>query len=234
MIKCIVVENDIHTQKHVVSTLKKMADVEIVAVFDTALAAITILSTNEVDLVFCAIQMPDINGLSLFKSLQNPPFFAFVTTDPTYAVACYELNVLDYILKPFGIERLLKTVNKAKNLLRSRKAENLASDYMVIKDKQYSFITSYDDICYIQADKDYVHIWTIKREYYVWRKLIDLEDTLKGMRRFARVHKSYIINLDYAEHVIGNTIKMKGKLPEIPIGGRYKVELFKKLGAASR
>ncbi len=232
MIRCIVIDDEELAQEQLVSKLNKIPNIEIIDVFNNAFDAIKILNSDQINLVFCDIQMPDMNGVSLLKSLKNPPLFVFVTGDPNYALEGYELNVLDYILKPFSIDRLVKTINKVQGFIASDKANTFARDYMIIRDKQYNFITPHNEIYYIEADKDYVNIWTRDKKHHVWRKLIDLEESLRGAAQFTRVHKSYIVNLDYADHVIGNTIKMKGSLPDIPIGGQYKTVLFNKLGIA--
>ena len=232
MIKCILIDDEELAQEQLISKLTKIPNVAIVAVFNNAFDAIRLLNSDQINLVFCDIQLPDMNGVSLLKSLKNPPLFVFVTADPNYALEGYELNLLDYILKPFTMERLLKTIHKAQDFLAAAKAHTVTRNYMIIRDKQYNFITPYNEIYYIKADKDYASIWTKDKKHYVWRKLIDLEESLLEAPQFARVHKSYIVNLEYAEHVIGNIIKMKGSLPDIPIGGQYKTGLFNKLGIA--
>ena len=233
MIKSIVTEDEVLAQEILVSYLEKIPDVEILGVFDSALDAMKIVKSNEIDLVFCDIQMPDLDGVNFLKSLKNPPLFVFVTGDPTFAVEGYQLNVLDYVLKPFGLDRLIKTIEKAQAYLNLEKVDKSERNFLVIKDRSNIIITPYNEVFSIKSDKDYVQVETSEKMYKVWKKLIDMEESLANAKQFIRVHKSYIVNLDFAKRVEGNIIKMKGSLEDIPIGGQYKSELYKRLGLNS-
>lgn len=230
MIKCIVVDDEQLALDTMVSRIKKIHDLEILGVFDNALDAMPIISSGEVDLVFCDIQMPDINGISFLKSLKNPPLFIFVTGDPSHAIESFELDVLDYIMKPFGVDRLLKSVNKARAFLESEKSPATDRKFLIIKDRSANVIVPYNEVFFIKSDKDYVKISTAEKVYTVWRKISDVEETLARAKQFLRVQKSYIINLDFAKTVEGNHIKMKGSIENIPIGGQYKAELYRRIG----
>lgn len=230
MIKCIVIDDEEMAREILVLYLQKIPDVEIFGVFDNAINAMKSLNSNEVNLVFCDIQMPDMCGVTFLKSLRNPPIFVFVTGDPSYALEGYELNVLDYILKPFGINRLIKALGKVRAYLDMEKSKFPNRDFLIIKDRSNIIITPYNEVSFIKGDKDYVLIETYDKTYNIWKKLIDMEETLSAAKQFVRVHKSYIVNLDFAKRVEGNIIKMKDGIIDIPIGGQYKVRLFKRLG----
>jgi len=230
MIKCIVIDDEELAREVLVSHLNKIPEVEILGVYENAFDAIQILKTDQVDLVFCDIQMPDMDGVTLLKTLQKPPLFVFVTGDPTYALEGYELNVLDYILKPLGVDRMMKTIDKAQLFLEDQKGAKSKRDFLIIKDRSNIIISPYNEVFYIQGDKDYVWIETLEKKYNVWKKLIDMEEKLSKAEQFIRVHKSFIVNLDFAKRVEGNVMKMKGSLPDIPIGGQYRSELYKRLG----
>lgn len=230
MIKCIIIDDEESAQEILVSYLEKIPDIEILGVYDSAIDAMKLLKSNEANLVFCDIQMPGVSGVNFLKSLRNPPLFVFVTGDPTYALEGYELNILDYVLKPFGVDRLIRTIEKAQAFLESEKGNSPERDYLIIKDRSHIIITPHKEIFFIKGDKDYVWIYTLEKNYNVWKRLIDLEEKLGSAKQFVRVHKSYIVNLDFAKRVEGNVIKMKGSIDDIPIGGQYKVELFKRLG----
>lgn len=230
MIKCIIIDDEESAQEILVSYLEKIPDIEILGVYDSAIDAMKLLKSNEVNLVFCDIQMPGVSGVNFLKSLRNPPLFVFVTGDPTYALEGYELNILDYVLKPFGVDRLIRTIEKAQAFLESEKGSSPERDFLIIKDRSHIIITPHKEIFFIKGDKDYVWIYALEKNYNVWKRLIDLEEKLGSAKQFVRVHKSYIVNLDFAKRVEGNVIKMKGSIDDIPIGGQYKVELFKRLG----
>ncbi|MFZ4261509.1 LytR/AlgR family response regulator transcription factor [Sphingobacterium sp. HJSM2_6] len=230
MIKCIVIDDEEPAQEILVAYLKKIPDVEILGVFVNAVEAMKTLNSNEANLVFCDIQLPDMSGITFLKSLWKPPLFVFVTGDPSYAIESYELNVLDYILKPFGIDRLVKTIEKARAIMNMERNKTADRDFLIIKDRSNIIISPFNEVYFIKGDKDYVIIETHDKKYNVWKKLIDMEETLSNAKQFVRVHKSYIVNLDFAKRLEGNVIKMRGSLPDIPIGGQYRAELFRKLG----
>lgn len=230
MINCIVVDDEQLALDTMVSHIKKIHDLEILGAFDNALDAMPIISSGKVDLVFCDIQMPDINGVSFLKSLKNPPLFIFVTGDPNHAIESFELDVLDYIMKPFGVDRLLKSVNKARAFLESEKSPATDRKFMVIKDRYANVIVPYDEVYFIRSDKDFVNISTAEKVYTVWKKISDMEKTLAQAKQFLRIQKSYIVNLDFAKTIEGNHIKMKGSIESVPIGGQYRAELYKRLG----
>lgn len=230
MINCIIVDDEKLALDSMVSHIRKIHDLEILGAFDNALNAMPIISSGQVDLVFCDIQMPDINGVSFLKSLKNPPLFIFVTGNPNYAIESFELDVLDYIMKPFGMDRLLKSVNKARAFLESEKSPVTDRKFLVIKDRYANVIVPYDEVYFIKSDKDFVNISTAEKVYTVWKKISDMEETLAHAKQFLRIQKSYIVNLDFAKTIEGNHIKMKGSIESIPIGGQYKAELYKRLG----
>lgn len=230
MINCIIIDDESLAQEDLVNKINKIQDLEILGVFNSALDAVSLIDTGKVDLVFCDIQMPDINGISFLKSLRKHPLFIFITGNPNYAVESYELDVLDYILKPFGLDRLLKSVNKARTVLESQSADSANRDFLMIKDRATNIIMPLNDIFFIKSDRDYIRIATLEKEYVIYKRLADIEDELSTARQFLRVQKSYIINLTYAKHIEGNLIKMRGSIEDIPIGGQYKAELYKRLG----
>ncbi|WP_343569001.1 LytTR family DNA-binding domain-containing protein [Sphingobacterium sp.] len=233
MIKCIVIDDEVLAQELLVSHLRKIPRVDIIGVFDNAMDAMATIKSTAVDLVFCDIQMPDLDGVTFLKSLKNPPLFVFVTGDPNYAIEGYQLNVLDYVLKPFGVERLIQTIEKAGAFLESEKNNQPGLNFLIIKDRSSIIITPYNEVFFIKSDKDYVHIETFEKKYSLWKKLSDMEEALSNAKQFIRVHKSYIVNLDFAKKVEGNIIKMKGDLEDIPIGGQYRAELYKRLGLSN-
>ncbi|WP_343557253.1 LytTR family DNA-binding domain-containing protein [Sphingobacterium sp.] len=228
MIKCIVIDDEVLAIELLVSKLEKIPIIEIVGTFDNAFDAIELINAKAVDLVFCDIQMPDMSGVSLLKTLSDPPLFAFVTGNPEYAIEGYELNVLDYILKPFGMERLIKTVNKAQAVLNFDKSSS--RDFMIIKDRSQIIIAPYKEVYFVKGDKDYVWIETQEKKYNVYKKLIDIEESLIHAKQFVRIHKSYIVNLEFAKRVEGNNIIMRGSIQDIPIGKQYRMELYRRLG----
>lgn len=230
MINYIIVEDETLAQEVLVNQLNKISDLKLCGVFDNALDAIEFIGDVEVDLVFSDIKMPDISGVSLLKSLRNPPLFIFVTGDPQFAIESFALDVLDYILKPVELDRILKAVNKAKAILESRESSASNMEFLIVKDRTSNVIIRYDEIHYIRGNKDFVDIVTEEKVYTIWRKMRIMEEILSPNKQFLRVHKSYIVNLQFAKEVSAGSIKMKGTIEDIPIGAQYREELYRRLG----
>lgn len=230
MINCIVIEDEPLSQEAIVRDIGKIQNLNLLGVFDNALQALSIIQSGKVDLVFCDIQMPEIDGVTFLKSLKNPPMFVFVTGNPEYAIESFELDVVDYIRKPYNLDRLLKAVNKANAVMESRKSNTPDRDFLIIKDRSSLIIVPYNEVYFIKSDKDYVKISTSEKDYMMYKSLLEIEETLSSARQFLRVQKSYIVNLDFASSVEGNYIKMRGSIKDIPIGGQYRSELYKRLG----
>lgn len=230
MIKCIVIDADAADQKALASRLNKLPDVEVVGVYSSAIEALMILKMNTVNLVFCDVQLPEVNAIDFLKSLFRPPLFVFVTKDPQYALLGYELNILDYILKPYPLERLIKTINKAQRILEAEMANATVNNFLTIKDRSTIIIAPYHELIMIKGDKDYVWIETVEKRYHIWKNLLDMEAILTSANQFVRVHKSFIVNLDFAKRMEGNIIIMKGEAQNVPIGKQYKSRLYKRLG----
>lgn len=230
MISCIVIDDEPLAQEDLVNKISKIPDLKLLGVFDSALEASPLIGKGMVDVVFCDIQMPEISGVTFLKSLKKSPLFIFVTGDPNYAVESYELDVLDYVLKPFGVERLLKSVHKARAILEAQKTNLPDRDFLIIKDRSLNIIMPYDEIFFIKSDRDYIKVSTMEKDYIMYRRLTEIEETLSSAKQFFRVQKSYIVNLDFAKTVDGSYIKMKGNIEDIPIGGQYRAELYRRLG----
>lgn len=230
MINCIVIDDEPLALENLAGKIARIPNLKLLGAFDSALDAVPHINAGKTDLVFCDIQMPDISGVSFLKSLTKPPLFIFVTGDPNHAIESFELNVVDYILKPFDIDRLLKSVNKAQAFLESQKTSLPDRDFLIIKDRSTNIIMPYNEIFYIKSDREYVKVSTLEKDYIMYKRLSEIEESLSSTRQFLRVQKSYIVNLDFAKTVSGNSIKMKGSIEDIPIGGQYKAELYKRLG----
>lgn len=230
MITCIVIDDEPLAQEDLVEKIGKINDLELLGVFYSPLEAMELIRTGKVDLVFSDIQMPEISGVSFLKSLKKSPLFIFVTGDPNYAIESFELDVVDYVLKPFGLERLLKAVNKVRALLEMRKTNIPDRDFLIIKDRNANIIMPYNEIFFIKSDKDYCKIATMDKTFIICKRLTEIVDALSSAKQFFRVQKSYLVNLDFAKTVNGNVIEMRGNIEDIPIGGQYKAELYKRLG----
>lgn len=232
-ITCIVIDNEPDALINLVKQLRQIPHLYILKTFDKALDAISMISSGQVDLVLCELQMPDIDGLSLLKSIKKPTLFIFVTADPTQAILSYELGVLDYIMKPFSADRLHKAISKAHTLLDSKKTNKPDRDFLIIKDRTLNIIMPYNEIFFLKSDSDYVNIATKEKNYTVCKRLTEFEQELSSAQQFLRVQRSYIVNLDFAKTIDGNLIEMRGHIEVVPIGGKYRAELYTRLGITS-
>jgi DNA-binding LytR/AlgR family response regulator len=176
--------------------------------------------------------MPQMTGLEFLKTLSNPPMVIFTTAYPNFALEGFELNVLDYLLKPIAADRFLKAVNKAKDHFSKHKPVEQTE---TTEDKNFFFVKAdkklvkinYNDITYIEGLKDYVIIWLEQSRIITLQTMKSLEDKLID-RSFKRIHRSFIVNLDKVTAVNGNMIELyfKGQLKQLPVGKNYKDELL--------
>jgi DNA-binding LytR/AlgR family response regulator len=189
-----------------------------------------VLQKEEIDLMFLDIHMPELTGMELLRSLRKPPLAIMVTAYPDHALEGYELDVVDYLIKPISFERFAQAVEKARERLQtSRQPEGekekdhffVRADYKLVK-------LMYKDIQYIEGLAQYVKIHTAAKTHVVHKTLKAMEEILPS-DNFFRVHRSHIIPLNNITAVFGNTIEIGEK--QIPIGKSYRDAFYKKIEA---
>ncbi len=217
-IKCIIVDDEPLAREGIESYVKQIDFLETVGIFDGALSAMTFLKENHVDLIFLDIQMPSINGLDFVQSLQNPPKIIFTTAFANHAIQGFELNAVDYLLKPIQFNRFLTAVNKIEKSFKNLIIDNQDEYFFIKTDKKFVKI-KFDEILFIEGLKDYVkiHTTTVRHIALINMKNIQLQIP---QNKFIRVHKSYIVAIDNIAAIEGNVIKIG--LNEIPIGREHK------------
>jgi len=178
--------------------------------------------------------MPQITGIDFVKTLTNPPKVILTTAYREYAIEGYELDVVDYLMKPFGFDRFLKAVHKAQDVLTTRnyqdepgtKTEQSAEEqFIFVKSGKKTYKVNLNDLLYVEALGDYVKIYTSERMIVSYQSLKHIE-TILPANKFPRVHKSYLISLSKVDMIEGNQVRITDKF--IPIGSNYKLE-FEKL-----
>ncbi len=224
--KCIIVDDEPLAREGMELNVKEMGFLELVGQFPNVVAANAFLAGNEVDLMFLDIQMPGITGIDWLKNLQHPPMVIFATAYPEYALKGFELNVVDYLLKPIRLERFMNAVNKAKEIYDSKKKEK-NKEPKIEKENNYTYIAAdrkyikvfYEDVIYIEGMKDYVVVHTKGQKIM---PAMNLKTILKQLPSsiFVRVNKSYILNVNYIQSVDNDFIVMEKM--EIPLGRTYK------------
>lgn len=233
---CIAVDDEILALKKIQRFAEKIDYLNLVGTFDNALSTFSFLRENKVDLIFLDIQMDEFTGIQLLETLKDPPYVILTTAFDEYALKAYELDVVDYLLKPIPFERFIKAVEKVyarylKDESQHTTVQKMVQDTNAATPPDYTFIKSgnktvkvyYDKILYIEGQRDYLQIHTEDSKIMTllnFKKMQELLDPLK----FVRVHKSYIIAVDKIDYIENNAIKIKQKL--IPVSSTYKVAFF--------
>lgn len=226
---CLIIEDEKPAQRVLQQFIANSPGLELKATFRTAMEAQSFLSAGQADLIFLDINLPLISGIALLKGLKNPPLVILTTAYSEYALEGFELDVVDYLLKPFSFERFVKATNKAFRLFNSESktsgeaVKNTVNEQIIINVDKVLHKLSVTEIIYIASDKDYVCFHTPKRKYMFLGSLKNWADKLR-VSGFCRVHKSYVVNLSHIAKVEGNTIHLPGT--ELPIGRSYRGEFM--------
>ena len=229
IISCIIIDDEPLARKGLQEYITDIDFLNIIGEFDTPLKATELISRGEVQLIFLDIQMPKITGLDFFKTLQNPPPVIFTTAYPQYALEGFEVNALDYLVKPVSFERFLKAVLKAKEYYEVRETniqETATSEYFFIKADNKLVKILFDDVLYAEALQNYVTIHTPAKKYMTYLTFKAVEDYLPA-DKFLKVHKSYIVAASKIDSIEGNDIKIGQQ--HIPISRTQKDEVMEKL-----
>lgn len=234
MLKAIAIDDEPLALKVIERFAAKMTSLDLKATFQNPMEALDYLQKEPVDLLYLDVQMPDITGIQLLQSLPNPPMVIFTTAHEKYAVESYELNAVDYLLKPILFDRFLKATNKAMQLKTADgQAEDESSDtlseYMFLKSDTRIFKVKRADIQFVEGMRDYVAVHTADGKRIM--TLISLGKMLArlGGPDFVRVHKSFIVNVHHIQLIQQNRITIGER--EIPISGTYRDDFFAMIGS---
>lgn len=209
----------------------QVSDLNLIKRCNNAFEANEAINNHHVDLIFLDIQMPQLTGIDFLKSLTHPPMVIFTTAYSNYAIEGFELDAVDYLLKPISFERFLKAVNRAIENHRSQTSvspeEADEKDYIFIKADKKLVRVKFEDIVYIEGLKDYVIIRLDASRVITLQTMKSLEDKLP-MQKFKRIHRSFIVNVDKIEAIVGNMVEVieKGQPKHLPIGKNYRDELL--------
>ncbi len=232
-IRCLIIDDEPLAQRVVERYAENISFLEIVAKCNSAVEAIDVLHNHEVDLLFLDINMPRLSGMDFLKTLKNPPLVIITTAYAEFAIQGYELDVVDYLMKPFAFDRFYKAIQKAEEMLKGRElphfemkeADKPDDSFLFIKSSKKTYKVTLDEILYIEALGDYVKIFTIDKMIVSYQSLKNIE-TLLPSKLFPRIHKSFIIALSRVDLIEGNHVKIKDRM--IPIGTNFKTD-FEKL-----
>lgn len=221
MIRCVIIDDEPAAREILTSYVKKVSSLELVGIFSSSLTAREYLKQNSADLLLLDIEMPYLTGIELLKSLSATPEIIFTTAYSEYALDGYDLNVLDYLLKPISMERFLKAIDKAEQKLLNNSGED---NRLKVKADGRIYQLSYDDILFAESMGDYVAVYTYEKKITFYQTMKKLSQNLPA-QYFERVHKSYIVRLSAIEYLEGNQIKIGNHI--IPIGKTYKENFLK-------
>jgi DNA-binding LytR/AlgR family response regulator len=234
-IKCLIIEDEKLAAEKLSGFIEKITVLELVSTFNDGISAINFLKSNTVDLIFLDIEMKDFNGIQFLKALQVKPAVIITSAYEKYAIAGYEFSVVDYLLKPYTLERFLQSVDKAINLKELKeKAKNYeliasqSNEYIFVKSENRIEKIELDDILFIEGMKDYLRIHTKSRKVMTLQSFSGLLQYLPG-NNFIRVHNSYLVSINKIENIERNRIKIGDTL--IPISDKYKDSFFRSIKA---
>ena len=221
--KCIVIDDEPLAREGIKQYVDEISDLQLIGSFKSAMNAGSFLQEQKVDLMFLDIQMPGVTGPEFLKTLQSKPLTIMTTAYTDYAIESFELDVVDYLLKPIRLARFIKAVNKAKELFelyqRPHEVEKIENDFIYVKADRKFVKIFYNEINYIKGLKDYVSIHTNDKKIIT---AMNVKTILSHLPKniFYRVNKSYIINIDKIDTVETDFVNIIGE--EIPIGHTYK------------
>lgn len=228
-IKCLLLDDEPIAIRIIERHLKNFPEMEVVGCFSSAPSAMSFLRNNEVDLIFSDIEMPQINGLQFLKSLKNPPTLIFTTAYRNYAVEAFDLDVVDYLMKPISLERIARAINRyhdrqnaiVKNHINTPVEEviNLKVDKKIVR-------LVLDKINYFESFGDYT-ICRYEGGKYISRETMAHLMELLPSDKFIRIHRQFIVPVAKIESIFGNTVSLSNK--DLPVGRSYRKYLKEKM-----
>jgi DNA-binding LytR/AlgR family response regulator len=228
-IRSIIIDDEPLARKGLKEYIDDVDFLELAGEFDSALKATDAIASGNIQLLFLDIEMPRITGLDFFKSLRQPPPVIFTTAYPQFALEGFEVNALDYLVKPFTFERFLKAALKAREYYEVRESNQSSrdqSDYFFIKADNRLVKIFFEEVLYVEALQNYVTIHTASRKYMTYLTFKAVEDYLPA-EQFLKVHKSYIVAASKIDSIEGNDIRIGQQ--HIPISRNQKDEVMEKL-----
>lgn len=222
-IKCIIIDDEPLAAEVIETHLQEFSNMKLLGSFTNPLDALQIIENGEVDAVFIDINMPKMNGLDFIKTLDSRPHFIITTAYREYAVESFDLDVLDYLVKPVPFARFLKSINKlSQKFMSEQTAENAPSNveksFIFLKVDKKLIKIKFEDIYFIESLKDYIKVFTKTGDYLAHKSLSGITEELPN-NQFLRLHRSFTVALDKIQALEGNSVLVSDK--RIPIGRKY-------------
>jgi DNA-binding LytR/AlgR family response regulator len=238
-IRCLVIDDEQPARDILQKHIEGVEALELTGSCNNAVEALSFLQSNTVDLLFLDIQMPHILGTNFIRTLKNPPKVIFTTAYRKYAIEGFELDAVDFLLKPIGFDRFLKAVNKVlqlnlqSNLQEPDKTENAkepAQPFLYFRSDRKMVKVLFNDILYIEGLRDYIRIFTTSKTIVTKHLLASLQEMLPA-DAFLRIHRSYIVSINKIDSYNADIVEIAKK--ELPIGRLYKHDVNKLLSTSS-
>jgi two-component system LytT family response regulator len=222
-LRAVIVDDEPIARQGLAEDVKETGFIEVIGVAENAIRAMDMVAKKEPGLLFLDIEMPKLNGLDFLKALKNPPMVIITTAYPEYAIEGYQLDVIDYLLKPIAFSRLLKACNKAKELFELKQhagtKEAAGDGHFFIKcDGRHEKIFLHE-LLLVEAANNYITLHTAAKSFLIYQTLKKMEEYLPA-DNFIKVHKSYIVAVDKISHINGNEIIIQKHT--IPISRNFK------------
>ena len=233
MYQCVIIDDEPIAIRVIKKHLSAFSDFTVFAECSNALEAMPILLKEKIDLIFCDIQMPQITGIDFVRSLAHPPKVIFTTAYRDYAIEAFELNVVDYLLKPISFERFTRAINnflelaELENKTKITEAENDNSrDFIFLKADKKHYKVNLNDLLYFESLGDYVIAYTLDKKIITKERIGSLPEILPH-NRFIQIHRGYVISISKIEAVGPGFVEINKK--KLPVGRNYKPELLRLL-----
>ena len=232
IIKCIIIDDEPLAIELLEEYVSKVPYLKLLASFENSFKALNFLKENEVDLIFLDIHMPDFSGIDFFKSLQHPPRVIMTTAYAKYAVEGFELNAVDYLLKPFSFNRLLRATDKLYDMMQKgpvtilEREQPHVDDYIFLKSTHNIIKVNLSDIEYVEGYKDYLKVYIGEQQPILTIKSLKALENVLPQDVFVRIHKSYIVSINKIKSYRKGKVKIRDKY--LPIGDSYK-SMFNKM-----
>jgi DNA-binding LytR/AlgR family response regulator len=224
-IKGLIIDDEPLARNVIQEYAKKIPSLTIVGECEDAICAHQLLQNEQVDLMFLDINMPKLTGIEFLKTLKNPPLVIFTTAYSEYALDGFELNIVDYLKKPFSFERFCKAFFRAEELLLLKQSvlkpevTEKQNDFLFVKSDKKTIKVNISEICYIEGLGDYIKLYMTDKKLVTNLSMKKIENLLP-VNQFYRIHKSFIISLDKIESIEGNMVKINNT--KLPVGNSYR------------
>jgi two-component system, LytTR family, response regulator len=231
MTRCIVIDDEPYARQLLTEFIAKIPNLKLEGAFSSALNALPLLTKKPIDVIFLDIQMPDISGIDFLKTLDKRPAVVLTTAFAEYALEGFELDVADYLLKPFDFGRFLKAINKItkssdiEHIVKNESVRGSSQEFIFVKDGTKLVKVDLKEILYIQGSREYVTIHTRDKKIMSLQAMKNLEEELPD--HFIRVHNSYIINIPTVTSISKQEVEIGDDV--IPIGITYKKNFHEKI-----